>query len=225
MEILNGIGRYKGVNSQEVDKHLFDIIASDIEFLTLQIEYTASSKEQYPRLRVTIIKNDDENFFRIGIIIIPSPGSHHVSLPIGSHHVSLPIGSQYAYPIQNFSVPGLGFRVRRELDVMNHNGSFIVRNVKEFKVHLANAKKWFRKQTGKTILYVVGLEEIESSEHQSGVQQKLDRKHQMNIAKANAFRREKVVREIQKKFLKAYYDPGHPVGQRRLLREFSALTM
>jgi hypothetical protein len=218
MEILNGIGRYKGVNSQEVDKHLFDIIASDLEFLTLQIEYTASSKEQYPRLRVTIIKNDDENFFKTGIIIIPSPGSHHVFLP-GSHHVFLPIGSQYAYPIRNFSVNW------RDLDVMNHNGSFIVRNVKEFKVHLANAKKWFRKQTGKTIRYVVGLEEIESSEHQSGVQQKLDRKHQMNIAKANAFHREKVVREIQKKFLKAYYDPGHPVGQRRLLREFSALTM
>jgi len=199
--------QYTGIDSPLVDKQIIDAL-SDSHFNSMHVRYTNEALDHNQFLRV-YISND-----------------------------------RRALPTQPYLVQIDGFRVINGHDhrehynagpLVQHDAHFYPRfyaSALEVKLHLARAKKQFKMATGIQNLYVYkfkvnyfrGKNASKSHSKQATINALIEHnKHTKNIKKANAFRRLSLIKKVQQRFLKAYHDPSHPVGQRRLLREFENL--
>jgi hypothetical protein len=201
--------QYKGIDSPLVDKQIMDAL-SDSHFNNMNVIYGNKALDQGKELRVFINNNPNNREsptrrynVKIEIINRPNPMEPYNAGPLVQHDA-------HYYP--RFYASAL-----------------------QVKLHLARAKKQFKMATGIQNLYVnqfrvnyfhsirgVGRNASKSHSKQATVNAII---HNHNIKKANAFRRLSLLKKVQQRFLNKYYDPSHPVGQRRLLREFETLSL
>ena len=189
--------QYTGIDSPLVDKQIIDAL-SDSHFNFLQLSYRNKALDSNIQLQVSI-----------------SIDAAHT--PTRRYRVQIGLMEPYnAGPL------------------VQHNAHYYPQfyaSALEVKLHLARAKKQFKMATGIQNLYVYnfrvgyihsirGLGARNASKSHSK-QATINAIH--NTKKANAFRRLSLIKKVQQRFLKAYYNPSHPVGQRRLLREFDTL--
>ena len=195
--------QYTGIDSPLVDKQIMDAL-SDSHFTTMHVSYRNKALDPNKELDVQICINNTINPHRrytvdIRLTNTPNPREPYNAGPLVQHNA-------HHYP--RFYASAL-----------------------EVKLHLARAKKQFKMATGIQNLYVYnfrvgyihsirGLGARNASKSHSK-QATINAIH--NTKKANAFRRLSLIKKVQQRFLKAYYNPSHPVGQRRLLREFDTL--
>lgn len=194
---------YTGIDSPLVDKQIMDAL-SDSHFNTIQVTYRNKALDPDKSLEV-LIQIDRETptrqyMVQMEIINGPNPTETYNAGPLVQHN---------ALSYSRFYASAL-----------------------EVKLHLARAKKQFKMATGIQNLYVykfrVGYfrwhrgprNASKSHSKQATINAVI---HNHNIKKANAFRRKSLIKKVQQRFLNKYYDPSHPVGQRRLLREFETL--
>lgn len=198
--------QYTGIDSPLVDKQIMDAL-SDSHFNFMQVSYRNKALDSNKQLQVMIsidAAHTPTRQYRVKIDLInrPNPREPYNAGPLAQHNA-------HYHPRFYASAP-------------------------EVKLHLARAKKQFKMATGIQNLYVykfmvgyynwrsIGGPRNASKSHsnQATINAMI---HHHNTKKANAFRRLSLIKKVQKRFLNKYYDPSHPVGQRRLLREFKTL--
>ena len=210
---------YNGIDSPIVDKQIMDALL-DSHLRGVELFYQNKHAVGFERA-----------FLKVSIDI-DSPGSQSKDYGAANRWYTVNIqifNKPTASPLEPYNAGPL----------VRHNSRWYPRfyaSALEVKLHLARAKKQFKRATGIQDLYVkFGVTYWASwpfpSLQRSG--SRLDPRNEseshskqatVNIKKANAFRRLSAIKKIQKPFLKAYYSPSHPIAKRRLAREFEQLS-
>ena len=198
---------YKGRDSTTVDKQIMAALA-DSNFNSMQISYIRDEHQPtlHPELRVYISNHTPGGKYLVKFEIFTDVRNN------GTYNRNATLQAYNPGPLVQRANPML---------------QTFYAGVVEVKLHLAKAKKQFKTITGIQNLYVRKFmvnyytSAVPMIRHDN--QGVINAVH--NIKMANAFRKDKLIRKIQKKYLEAHYDPSHPICQRRLLREFESLTL